>query len=140
MPRVASVTSAAAPLRRYAQPHHLAAPQCCPNALPLLTCHPPVCAVCTALSAICHIASPELVSVFLPQVTALLRHDRDLVKKRALLAMQRFIQVDPGVAPDLERHLIDKIGYKVRVCVCVLWVGKGGGGFVSGDDADPVDD
>jgi AP-4 complex subunit epsilon-1 len=75
--------------------------------------------VCTALSAICHIASPELVSVFLPQVTALLRHDRDLVKKRALLAMQRFIQVDPGVAPDLERHLIDKIGYKVRVCVCV---------------------
>ncbi|EFN54810.1 hypothetical protein CHLNCDRAFT_35777 [Chlorella variabilis] len=68
--------------------------------------------VCTALSAICHIVSPELVGVFLPQVTALLRHDRDLVKKKALLAMQRCIQVDPGVAPDLERHLIDKIGYK----------------------------
>ena len=27
------------------------------------------------------------------QVTALLRHDRDLVKKKALLAMQRFLQV-----------------------------------------------
>ena len=95
------------------------------------------CAVCTALSAICHIVSPELVGVFLPQVsewgggklvcaalsngcirlpcccrqvsaraahqlcallpvpqvTALLRHDRDLVKKKALLAMQRFLQV-----------------------------------------------
>ena len=70
-------------------------------------------AVCTALSAICHIVSPELVGVFLPQVTALLRHDRDLVKKKALLAMHRFIQVDPAVAPDVERHLIDKIGYKV---------------------------
>ena len=27
------------------------------------------------------------------QVTALLRHDRDLVKKKALLALQRFVQV-----------------------------------------------
>jgi hypothetical protein len=84
-------------------------------------------AVCTALSAICHIVSPELVGVFLPQVTALLRHDRDLVKKKALLAMHRFIQVDPAVAPDVERHLIDKIGYKVGGAVAAASVCGGGG-------------
>ena len=71
-------------------------------------------AVCTALQAICRVVTPELISVFQPQVVALLRHDRDLVKKKALLAMQRFLQVDPTVAPEVERHLIDKIGYKVR--------------------------
>ncbi|KAL4452296.1 hypothetical protein ABPG75_007958 [Micractinium tetrahymenae] len=68
--------------------------------------------VCTALSAICHIVSPELVGVFMPQVTALLRHDRDLVKKKALLALHRFIQVDSAVTPEVEHLLIDKIGYK----------------------------
>ena len=46
-----------------------------------------------------------------PQVL-LLRHDRDLVKKKALLVLQRFLQLDPGVAPEVERHLIEKIGYK----------------------------
>ena len=51
-------------------------------------------------------------------MTALLKsHDRDLVKKKALLALHRFIQVDPGVAPEVERLLIDKIGYKVRQAV-----------------------
>ena len=84
-------------------------------------------AVCTALSAICHIVSPELVGVFLPQVTALLRHDRDLVKKKALLAMHRFIQVDPAVAPDEERHLIDKIGYKVGGAVAAASLGAASG-------------
>lgn len=82
---------------------------------PLFPLPPPpsLAAVCTALSAICHIVTPELVGVFLPQVTALLRHDRDLVKKRALLALQRFLQVDPAVGPEVEKHLVDKLGYKV---------------------------
>lgn len=54
-------------------------------------------------------------------MTALLRHDRDLVKKKALLVLHRFVQLDPGVAPDVEKLLIEKIGYKVGVCVCVWW-------------------
>ncbi len=69
--------------------------------------------MCTALQAICHIASPELVNVFLPQITALLKHDRDLVKKKALLVLQRFVQLDPGVTHDVEKLLVEKIGYKV---------------------------
>ena len=68
----------------------------------------------TALSAICHIVTPELVGVFLPQVVTLLRHAKDAVKQKALLALQRCLQVDPSLAPEVERHLIEKIGYKVR--------------------------
>lgn len=83
-----------------------------PASLPCLARLPP-CAVCTALQAVCHIVSPELVNVFLPQVSALLRHDRDLVKKKALLVLQRFVQLDSGVTPDVEKLLVEKIGYKV---------------------------
>jgi AP-4 complex subunit epsilon-1 len=84
-----------------------------PSPPPPLTPHaprPP--AVCTALQAVCRCAGPELIGVFLPQVAALLRHDRDLVKRKALLALQRFVQLDPAAAPDLERHLVDKLGHK----------------------------
>ena len=73
----------------------------------------------TALSAICHIVTPELVGVFLPQVVALLRHAKDAVKQKALLALQRCLQVDPSLAPEVERHLIEKIGYKVCMCAVV---------------------
>ena len=68
--------------------------------------------VCTALQAISRCSGPELVTVFLPQVLAALRHDRDYVKKKALLALHRLLQLDSSIAPDVERHLIDKLGYK----------------------------
>jgi hypothetical protein len=54
------------------------------------------------------------------QVLALLKHDRDLVKKKALLVLHRFLQLDPvGVGPDVEKHLVEKIGYKVCMHVCL---------------------
>lgn len=68
--------------------------------------------VCTALQAISQCHGVELVSVFLPQVLAALRHDRDLVKKKALLALHRLLQLDPSISPDVERHLVEKLGYK----------------------------
>jgi len=69
--------------------------------------------ICTALQAICTNATPELISVFLPQVTALLRtHDKDAVKKKALLTLHRFLQMDPTLAPEIDSLLIDKVGYK----------------------------
>ena len=42
------------------------------------------------------------------------------------------LQVDPGVAPEVERHLIDKIGYKVREGgLPVLFVGQPAGWIAS---------
>lgn len=68
--------------------------------------------VCTALQAISRCTGTELVSVFLPQVLSALRHDKDHVKKKALLALHRLLQLDPNIAQDVERPLIDKLGYK----------------------------
>ena len=68
--------------------------------------------VSTALQAICATATSELISVFLPQVTALLKHDKDAVKKKALLVVHRFLQLDPGLAPEVDRLLVDRVGYK----------------------------
>ncbi len=34
------------------------------------------------------------------------------MKKKALLALHRLVQLDSSIAPDVERHLIDKLGYK----------------------------
>ncbi len=34
------------------------------------------------------------------------------MKKKALLALHRLLQLDSTIAPDVERHLIDKLGYK----------------------------
>ena len=51
--------------------------------------------------------------MFLPQVTNLLRtHDKDAVKKKALLTLHRFLQMDPTLAPEIDSLLIDKVGYK----------------------------
>jgi hypothetical protein len=68
--------------------------------------------VCAALQAACRAAAPELVSVFLPAVVGLLRHDRDAVKRWALLALQRFVQVDASCGPEVERHLVEKLGHR----------------------------
>lgn len=72
-----------------------------------------------------HSTPRSLTFAFIPphyalQVLALLKHDRDLVKKKALLVLHRFLQLDPvGVGPDVEKHLVEKIGYKVCACMSV---------------------
>jgi len=68
--------------------------------------------VCTALQAIPTIANAELVSVFLPEVIALVRHDKDQVKRKALLTMHCLLQVDPTASADVEHIFIEKLGYK----------------------------
>lgn len=68
--------------------------------------------VCTALQAIPTIANVELANVFLPEVIGLVRHERDAVKKRALTTLHSLLLVDPSVAGDVGKVLIDKLGYK----------------------------
>lgn len=69
-------------------------------------------AVCMALQAIARCTGPDLVSAFLPQVISLLRHDRDLVKKKALLALHRLLQLDRECSSDIQKHLVEKLGHK----------------------------
>ncbi len=68
--------------------------------------------VCTALQAIPTIANVELANLFLPEVISLVSHDRDAVKKRALTTLHSLLLVDPSVAGDVSKVLVDKLGYK----------------------------
>ena len=68
--------------------------------------------VCTALQAIPTVANAELANVFLPEVIALVRHDKDAVKKRALTTLHSLLLVDPSIAEEVGKVLIDKLGYK----------------------------
>ena len=51
-------------------------------------------------------------NVFMPEVVHLVKHDKDAVKKRALLTIHALLEVDPTIAPEVEKLFIDKLGYK----------------------------
>lgn len=52
-------------------------------------------AVCTALAAVCKLIGPDLINAVLPAVTGLTSHSKDLVRKKAVMALHRFQQLDP---------------------------------------------
>ncbi len=74
--------------------------------------------MCTALTAVCKLISPDLINAVLPGVNALLSHPKEIVRKKAVMALHRFQQLDPdhdgalsGI--DFDRHfrqaLCDKV-------------------------------
>ena len=52
-------------------------------------------AVCTALSAACKLIGPELINAVLPGTIELLTHPKELVRKKAVMVLHRFEQLDP---------------------------------------------
>ena len=68
--------------------------------------------VCTALQAIPTIANAELANVFLPEVINLVQHDRDQVKKRALVTLHSLLRVDPSIGAEISKVFVDRLGYK----------------------------
>ena len=67
-------------------------------------------AVCAALTAICKLISPDLINAVMPRTLELLTHPKELVRKKAVMALHRYLQLDPerdgplsGV--ELDRHL-----------------------------------
>lgn len=67
-------------------------------------------AVCSALTAICKLISPDLINAVLPRTLELLTHSKELVRKKAVMALHRYLQLDPErdgplAGVDLDRHL-----------------------------------
>lgn len=52
--------------------------------------------VCTALTAACKLIGPEVITAVLPTVVELLNHPKELVRKKAVMVLHRFQQLDPG--------------------------------------------
>ena len=79
-------------------------------------------AVCTALTALCKLLSVELVDAVLSSVVELLKHPKELVRKKAIMALHRFEQLDPQhQGPlhnmDVYAHIRDSLRDKV----CLSW-------------------
>ena len=52
-------------------------------------------AVCTALTAACKLIGPDLINAVLPGAIQLLSHAKELVRKKAVMVLHRFEQMDP---------------------------------------------
>lgn len=60
--------------------------------------------VCAALSAVCKLINEETVPAVLPQIVDLLSHSKEVVRKKAIMALHRFYQRSPS----LVSHVIPK--------------------------------
>ena len=85
--------------------------------------------VCAALTAATRLIGPDTVTAVLPAVTKLLAHPKELVRKKAVLALQRFIQLDPrgdgalgglDVGRALRGALCDKDPAVMGAALCAL--------------------
>ena len=72
-------------------------------------------AVCTALTAIGRLIGPDLINAVLPAVTSLTSHPKDLVRKKAVMALHRFQQLDPSHDGQLAGVDLDKY-YRQALC------------------------
>ena len=82
--------------------------------------------VCSALVVCTKLIGPELVNAVYPVVIERLRHPKEHVRKKAVMVLQRFHQLDPQrtgalAGVDLDRHfrtmLCDKVSLTPWSCV-----------------------
>ncbi|XP_047337628.1 AP-4 complex subunit epsilon-like [Impatiens glandulifera] len=66
--------------------------------------------VCAALNAVCRLINEETIPAVLPQVVELLGHQKEAVRKKAVMALHRFYQRSPSSVS----HLISN--FRKRLC------------------------
>lgn len=76
--------------------------------------------MCAALTAVCKLLSLDLISAVLDPIIELLKHPKELVRKKAVMALHRFEQLDPlHEGPlhntDIYSHIKDCLCDKVTV-------------------------
>lgn len=81
--------------------------------------------MCSALTAICKLISPDLINAVLPRTLELLTHPKELVRKKAVMALDRYLQLDPErdgplAGVDLDRHLRQALCDKASACAIVI--------------------
>ena len=81
--------------------------------------------MCSALTAICKLISPDLINAVLPRTLELLTHPKELVRKKAVMALDRYLQLDPDrdgplAGVDLDRHLRQALCDKASACVIII--------------------
>ena len=62
--------------------------------------------VCASLDTVCHLATEDALPLIVPSIRELLTHNKELVRKKAVMALHRFYQKAP--------HLLDDYGALCR--------------------------
>lgn len=60
--------------------------------------------VCCALTVVCKLINKDTLPALLPQVLQLLQSKRDIVRKKAVMALHSFYNKSPSSIPDLKEH------------------------------------
>ncbi|CAH0489333.1 unnamed protein product [Peronospora farinosa] len=80
--------------------------------------------VCSALMAVCKLVTVEMIPAVQPMILDLLRHDAELVRKKAVMAIHRFHQLNPDsvteVGGALRRTLCDRDPSVMGTTLCIL--------------------
>ncbi|XAR70754.1 hypothetical protein NMG60_11027730 [Bertholletia excelsa] len=81
--------------------------------------------VCAALNAVCKLINEETIPAVLPQVVELLGHSKEAVRKKAVMALQRFYQRSPSSVTHLisnfRKELCDKDPGVMGATLCPLF-------------------
>jgi AP-4 complex subunit epsilon-1 len=80
--------------------------------------------VCAALTTVCRLVNEETIPAVLPQVTELLSHPKEHVRKKAVMALHRFHQRSPASVAHLQskfrQMLCDKDPSVMAAALCAL--------------------
>lgn len=81
---------------------------------------------CAALTAVCRLINEETIPAVLPQVVELLGHQKEFVRKKAVMALHRFHQRSPTSVSHLvskfrEKILRDNDPSVMSACLCALF-------------------
>jgi AP-4 complex subunit epsilon-1 len=80
--------------------------------------------VCSALMAVCKLVTVEMIPAVQPMILEALRHDIELVRKKAVMALHRFHQLNPdsvsGISDSLRRTLCDRDPSVMGAALCLL--------------------
>lgn len=80
--------------------------------------------VCAALMAVCKLVTVEMIPAVQPMILDLLRHDAELVRKKAVMAIHRFHQLNPDSVSEagdaLRRTLCDRDPSVMGATLCIL--------------------
>ncbi|KAL3689733.1 hypothetical protein R1sor_016042 [Riccia sorocarpa] len=80
---------------------------------------------CAALTAVCKLINEETIPAVLPQVVDLLQHPKEIVKKKAVMALHRFYQRAPHTVshllPKFQKAVIDTDPSVISAALCALY-------------------
>ncbi|OQS01668.1 AP-4 complex subunit epsilon [Achlya hypogyna] len=80
--------------------------------------------VCSALMAVCKLVTVEMIPAVQPMIMEALRHEIELVRKKAVMALHRFHQLNPDSVADmgdtLRRTLCDRDPSVMGAALCLL--------------------